>query len=102
MSKITYKSINGILTYSGGLMATLLCNTSFDELSTIIPERNYKYSVEKSIISGPQINENYESISAYTELEKIIWDVLAILTKKPTQLDLEMLSTMDDNIWELF
>lgn len=84
-------------------MATLLCNTTFDELSTIIPEINYKYSVEQPIISGPQINENYyESISAYTELEKVIWDVLAILTKKPTQLDLEMLSTMDDNIWELF
>lgn len=73
------------------------------EPSIILPEIPYKYKKEVLLISAPQISEgSYQTVSVYTELERIIWDVLAILTKKPSQLDLEMLSTMDDDIWDLF
>lgn len=101
MNNISYKSSAGIVTY--GLVATLICNNTLGEPSIILPEIPYKYQKEVPLVSAPQISEgSYQTISAYTELERIIWDVLAILIKKPSQLDLEMLSTMDDDIWDLF
>ena len=55
------------------------------------------------MISAPQIFEvDYDVIYPHAELEKIISDVLEVLIKKPSQLDLEMLSMMDDDIWDLF
>lgn len=101
MNDILYKSSAGIVTY--GLMATLICNNMLGETSIILPEIPYKYKKEVSMISAPRIDESgYHSVSVYTELEKTIWHVLAVLTKEPSQLDLEMLSTMDDDIWDLF
>lgn len=74
-----------------------------EKTSIILPEVPYKYKKENPMISAPLINESsYQLTSVYTELEKIIWNVLMVLTKKPSQLDLEMLSVMDDDIWDLF
>ena len=83
MTKILYNSSVGVLT-STLMAATLMGN--INDASFILPDIPYEYKVETPMIYMPHI----------------ILDVLAILTKKPSQLDLEMLSVMDDDIWDLF
>lgn len=97
-----------------GLMATMICNNNMLCNNEFIfpqefksPKGIYRRRKDQSIISAPKINCSYTPITlsntGYSELEKIVWDVLDILlSKQPTQLDLEMLSTMNDDIWDLF
>lgn len=95
-----------MMTY--GVMAALIGGSASEEPPIILPEtpcryKLSKYEKETQMISAPQIFEvDYDVISPHAELEKIISDVLEVLIKKPSQLDLEMLSMMDDDIWDLF
>lgn len=82
------------------MAATLMGN--INKSSFILPDISYEYKVETPMIYVPQITESFYQVESRYELEKIILDVLAVLTKKPSQLDLEMLSVMDDDIWDLF
>lgn len=99
MTKILYNSSVGVLT-STLMAATLMGN--INDASFILPDIPYEYKVETPMIYMPHITESFYQVESKYELEKIILDVLAILTKKPSQLDLEMLSVMDDDIWDLF
>lgn len=92
-----------------GLMATIICNNRefFFPQEFEAPKNIYQQRIDQPIISIPKISCEYTptmfSNTEYSELEKIVWDVLDILlSKQPTQLDLEMLSTMNDDIWDLF
>ena len=92
-----------------GLMATIICNNRefFFPQEFESPKEIYQQRIDQSIISVPKISCGYTSTifsnTKYSEIEKIVWNVLdTLLSKQQSQLDLEMLSTMDDDIWDLF
>lgn len=102
MNNISYITV-GTITW--GMTAIAACNNMPGSPATMLPEIQCKYVKEIPGISVPQISEVYQSKSIYalyTDQERMILDVLAVMTREPSKLDLDMLAAMDDDIWDLF
>lgn len=102
-SNISYKSSLGVFTY--GLAAAIIC-CNIDDLANdaaIIPSATYNYSIEEPAIDAPQIQNNiYLAETAEEDTANIIYKIIQSMSKEITPIDLEMLSVIDDNIWDLF